>query len=551
MKSSPHHTMFLSGLVLVAGMLSGCQSMTLPKVTSVLPSSVTSLFGADKKVNWADKDNPVVRCVCLWQPADGTWEGSPTRGFGGQVFFLDRKTARPVAVRGDVRIHVFDDFGPRENHGKAVHTFDFTKGAWNAFLVKTQFGPAYNVFIPYTRDGHHKTECALRVRLADEEMPTIFSDMSYVKLEGADRDSDDSARSVAATKTSPQSKETGSAEAIGQISRKDGVTTTSANKRPSKPNLTKPKQRSLRGLPPEIEARLAELQKKKPIKLRDKSKAELAATRSNRSEGFGPPDFEAGPGQLPETGGPRRFAAPASVAPITRETHPLPKTVPRESRKTGIEDRRRHSLAPAHPLDKSTASTAPMHNTQTAAAVFSGGKTTAFDRTIREAERFAAAQNWTEAIRLVSKVDREVRSQHASWPLDRPTPSALVATWEMQRIDLAASGDQAERAARVDSRVNDYLKASRGQLDKNQPSEARRLAAVAHLISRVGLQSTDTKKRAAETQDGAMTIPTRVTPVAPPSKKTNEVSLSGWDKTMQPEKSAPPAHPLAGTGGDE
>lgn len=549
MKTSPHHTMFLSGLVLVAGMLSGCQSMTLPKVSFALPSSVTSLFGGDKKVDWADKDNPVVRCVCLWQPADGTWEGSPTRGFGGQVFFLDRKTARPVAVTGDVRIHVFDDFGPRENHGKAVHTFDFTKGAWNAFLVKTQFGPAYNVFIPYTRDGHHKTECALRVRLAGEEMPTIFSDMSYVKLEGADRD--DSAKSVAGTKPSLQPKETRRAEAIGQISRKDGVTTTSANKVPSKPNLATPKQRSLRGLPPEIEARLAELQQKKPIKLRDKPKAELAATRSDRAEGFGPPDFEAGPRQLPETGGPRRFAAPASVAPITQESHPLPTTAPRASRRNGIEDRTRHFLAPAHPLDKSTTSTAPMHNTQTAAAVFSGGNITAFDRTIREAESFAAGQNWTEAIRLVSKVDREVRSQHASWPLDRPTPSALVATWEMQRIDLAASGDQAERTARVDSRVNDYLKASRGQLDKKNPSEARRLAAVAHLISRVALQSTDTKKRAAETPNGAMPIPTSATPVGPPTKKTTEVSLSGWDRTMQPEKSAPPAHPLAGTGGDE
>lgn len=549
MKTSPHHTMFLSGLVLVAGMLSGCQSMTLPKVSFALPSSVTSLFGGDKKVDWADKDNPVVRCVCLWQPADGTWEGSPTRGFGGQVFFLDRKTARPVAVKGDVRIHVFDDFGPRENHGKAVHTFDFTKGAWNAFLVKTQFGPAYNVFIPYTRDGHHKTECALRVRLAGEEMPTIFSDMSYVKLEGADRD--DSAKSVAGTKPRLQPKETRRADAIGQISRKDGVTTTSANKVPSKPNLATPKQRSLRGLPPEIEARLAELQQKKPIKLRDKPKTELAATRSDRAEGFGPPDFEAGPRQLSETGGPRRFAAPASVAPITQESHPLPTTVPRASRRMGIEDRTRHSLAPAHPLDKSTTSTAPMHNTQTAAAVFSGGNITAFDRTIREAERFAAGQNWTEAIRLVSKVDREVRSQHASWPLDRPTPSALVATWEIQRIDLAASGDQAERAARVDSRVNDYLKASKGQLDQKHPSEARRLAAVAHLISRVALQSTDTKKRAAETPNGAMPIPTSAAPVGPPTKKTTEVSLSGWDRTMQPEKSAPPAHPLAGTGGDE
>ncbi len=549
MKSSPLHTIFLSGLVLVASILSGCQSMSLSKVTSALPSSVTSLFGADKKVQWADKDNPVVRCVCLWQPADGTWEGSPTRGFGGQVFFLDRKTARPVAVRGDVRIHVFDDFGPRENHGKAVHTFDFTKGAWNAFLVKTQFGPAYNVFIPYTRDGHHKTECALRVRLADEDMPTIFSDMSYVKLEGADPDN--SAQSVAGSKTDFPSKKTDSAKAIGQISRKDGVTTTSATNSPSKPQLPKPKLKPLRRLPPEIEARLAALQKKKPVKLSNKSKEELAAARLGGAGESGPPDFEVGPGQLGETGGPRRFAAPATVAPITREAQPLPGAASGALRKSGIESRKRHSLAPAHLLEKASASTRPLHNTQAAAAEFSGGMATEFDQTIRKAETFAAAQNWAEAIRLVSKVDREVRSKHVSWPLGRATPSALVATWEIQRIDLAASGDPAERAERVDSRIDDYLTASKAQLDKNQSSEARRLAAVAHLISRVALKSTKTKKQPVESRDRVMPIPTREIPVAPSTKKTTEVSLIGWDKTMQPEKSAPPVHPLGDIGGDE
>ena len=415
--------------------------------------------------------------------------------------------------------------------------------------MKTQFGPAYNVFIPYTRDGHHKTECALRVRLADEEMPTIFSDMSYVKLEGADTDRDDSAKSVAGTKTDSSSEKTDTAKSIGQISRKDGVMTTSANRPPSKPQLTETKQKSHRRLPPEIEARLAALQKKKPVKLRDKSK--IADARSDGAEDSGPPDFEAGPGGLGQTRGPRRFAAPAAVSPITREAQPLSGAASGTLRESEIQNRRRHSLAPAHQLEKSSASVTPLHNTQAASAVFSGGMATPFDQTIRKAETFAVAQNWTEAIRLVSQVDREVRSKHVSWPIDRPTPSTLVATWEMQRIALAASGAQAERAARVDSRINDYLKASKTQLEKNQPTEARRLAAVAHLISRVALKSTDTKKPSAESRDGAMSIPTRETPVGPPTKKTPEVSLSGWDKTMQPEKSVPPVHPLAGTGGDE
>ena len=139
MKSSPLRITLSGGLVLAVAILSGCQSGSLSKLTPTLPNSITRLWGVDNDMRWADKGNPAVRCVCLWQPADGTWEGRPSRGFGGQVFFLDRDTARPIAVNGDVRIHVFDNFGPRKDHGKPVHTFDFTKGAWNAFLVKTQF----------------------------------------------------------------------------------------------------------------------------------------------------------------------------------------------------------------------------------------------------------------------------------------------------------------------------------------------------------------------------------------------------------------------------
>ena len=177
MKSSPLNTLLFSGLMLTIAMSSGCQAPNMKTLTAWMPFG--SMFGADKDVPWADKDNPAVRCVCLWQPAEGTWEGQSCRGFGGQVFFLDRDSARPIAVRGDIRIHVFDDVGPREDRAKPVHTFDFTKGAWNAFLVKTQFGPAYNIFIPYTRKGHEKTECALRIRMDEEGIPAIFSAMRH------------------------------------------------------------------------------------------------------------------------------------------------------------------------------------------------------------------------------------------------------------------------------------------------------------------------------------------------------------------------------------
>jgi len=54
-------------------------------------------------------------------------------------------------------------------------------------LTTTQFGPAYQVFVPYSRKGHHLATLALRVRLQPKNGPVIFSDMANVVLHGYDR----------------------------------------------------------------------------------------------------------------------------------------------------------------------------------------------------------------------------------------------------------------------------------------------------------------------------------------------------------------------------
>ena len=162
---------------------------------------------------------------------------------------------------------------------------------------------------------------------------------------------------------------------------------------------------------------------------------------------------------------------------------------------------------------------------------------------MRAAEAAAAGQDFSQAIRLASKVDRAVRRAQLSWPLDRPTPSALVAQWEVQRIDMAAAGDPAQRNSRIASRVDDYLKASPAQVDKNQTDEARRMATVAHLISRAATDS------GAVTPVGAVEIPAGAT--------TRRPSVVGWNQPPTPAKparsarSARSAHPLETAGGDE
>ena len=554
MKSSPLRIALPGGLVLAVAILSGCQSGSLSKLTPTLPNSITRLWGADNEVRWADKDNPAVRCICLWQPADGTWEGRPSRGFGGQVFFLDRKTARPIAVKGDVRIHVFDNFGPRKDHGKPVHTFDFTKGAWNAFLVKTQFGPAYNIFVPYTRPGYHKTEGAVRVRLAGNDVPTVFSDMSYVKLEGTNEKSN-STETFAANDTKKRPTPT---DSIGQISRKHGVTPASVNRFPSQPEV--PEQAFRRGLSPELEARLAKLKQKRQIKKYTPTGPGLVEGPAAASA----PDFDGVPEvRTAETKRPRRFAVPASAKPILQNTQtPSTRATPHPLDANSTTPARR-TLAPSHPLEGPSASHSPMipmipmipvnpmnpmnpMNPAAGPSAWAGATPLApqasnpHEEMIREAEAAAAGHDFSQAIRLASKVDRAVRREQLSWPLDRPTPSALVAQWEVQRIDMAAAGDVAQRTSRIDSRVDDYLKASQAQVDKNQTAEARRLATVAHLVSRAATAS------GAVTPVGAVEIPA--------ATATRRVSTADWNQPPTPAKparSARSAHPLEAASSDE
>lgn len=552
MKSSPLNTLLFSGLLLTTLVSSGCRAPNVKNFTSWVPFG--SLFGIDKDVTWADKNNPAVRCVCLWQPAEGNWEGQSCRGFGGQVFFLDRDTARPIAVRGDIRIHVFDDVGPREDRAKPVHTFDFTKGAWNAFLVKTQFGPAYNIFIPYTRKGHEKTECALRIRMEDEGVPAIFSDMSYVRLEGSERKVGSEAESVADSRLKVNGTEkSGTAPAnetaIGQI-----VKRSSASKND-------------RGLPPDVEARLAALRHKMPIKPRgtlDPSRGEqLPAEAEFPSSTADRGSSSANPGS---------FDPPAFASPISEESRRQPNGVhDRNQQKdrwaAGGESTRgrRHALAPAHPMVGQSPDSASIQQVHASRATVGDsnrvieGATNRFGRMMEDAEAAAARRDWALAIKLASRVDRAVRDENASWPVQRPTPSAMVAQWEIQRIETAAGGDRSQWDARIDSRVDDYLKASKAQLDQNKTSEARRLATVAHLISRGAVQSDGLKGPSASSSRSSLAEPSRVavpqrTPMPATDNGRDEVRrrhpLDGnWAAPSPPP--ARPAHPLESSGGFE
>lgn len=155
-------------------LLAGC-------ATSGLVSNATP----QKKFVKATPNNPALKCLCVWQTADGfDSEGKSCRGVAGQVFFFNRDSAIPVTVNGDVHVFVFDDQGSEADQAKPLSQFDIDRQTWNMQLTRTQFGPAYRLFVPYARSGRNQAELALRLRMTPDSGPVVYSDLSTINLTG-------------------------------------------------------------------------------------------------------------------------------------------------------------------------------------------------------------------------------------------------------------------------------------------------------------------------------------------------------------------------------
>lgn len=151
-------------------------------------TSLFSKFTHKQKFAKATAENPAVRCLCLWEAAEGTGvDNKPSRGVSGQLFFFTRGNVSSVEVDGDVRIYLFDDQGAPEDQSQPLHQFDFKGGTWKAHLTSTQFGPAYQLFVPYSRKGYHQADLALRVRLTPPNGSPLYSDLARVSLPGYEK----------------------------------------------------------------------------------------------------------------------------------------------------------------------------------------------------------------------------------------------------------------------------------------------------------------------------------------------------------------------------
>ncbi|MBL8848951.1 MAG: hypothetical protein JNG89_04675 [Planctomycetaceae bacterium] len=132
-----------------------------------------------------DRSAQVSNIQCVWQSGEGIGlDNMPSRGFAGQVLFFVRGEPEPVPVNCDVRVYVFDDQGTVDEQAKPIHEFNFPAAVWSSYRQETNLGPAYHVFIPYTRKGGMAASCAVRVRMTAEGRPPVYSQLATISLPG-------------------------------------------------------------------------------------------------------------------------------------------------------------------------------------------------------------------------------------------------------------------------------------------------------------------------------------------------------------------------------
>jgi len=163
--------------------------LMLPCATGCSSSVLNLGFGIQSKLEQETAENRVIELITAWQEGEGPGINNQavTRGFSGQVYFITEGRGLPSEVKGGIRVYLFDDQGTPEEQKKPIYQFDFTPEAWQLHSTMTKLGPAYTVFIPYTRSGGHLAECALRIRYTPPSGPAVYSKMVSLTLGGAKR----------------------------------------------------------------------------------------------------------------------------------------------------------------------------------------------------------------------------------------------------------------------------------------------------------------------------------------------------------------------------
>ena len=104
------------------------------------------------RLPWQDKDETPApqKVVSFWSDTVMYQQGmSGIRGFGGRVFFYDKKDTKPIPVDGSLTVYAFDadHFDPTAQ--RPEKKFVFTPEQLSQHFSQSELGPSYSIWLPW------------------------------------------------------------------------------------------------------------------------------------------------------------------------------------------------------------------------------------------------------------------------------------------------------------------------------------------------------------------------------------------------------------------
>lgn len=225
MRVSRREFTLLTASLLTAGSV-GC--VTVSDNGAMVPKQKSFM----ERMPWASKKDKLpepypnpVKVATTWTPDTLVQAGrTPTRGFGGRVFFYDEKS-RPVPVEGTLVVHGFDDLA--ESQDNRVKRFEFTPEQFTNHFSQSDLGASYSIWIPWDAIGGDQRKIALVTSFQTATGKTVQGVPATIVLPGAQPEAE---KLNTALKLSPQYQEYQQAQASNQPP-SSGLTTTTIRRR--------------------------------------------------------------------------------------------------------------------------------------------------------------------------------------------------------------------------------------------------------------------------------------------------------------------------------
>ncbi|MFG0260782.1 MAG: hypothetical protein ACF788_00075 [Novipirellula sp. JB048] len=189
------------------------------------------------KLPWSKKQDEVpepypnpVKMAATWTPDTLVQTNrTPTRGFGGRIFFYDEKS-RAVPVEGTLVVHGFDEQAATPE--QATKRFEFTPEQFTRHFSQSDLGASYSIWVPWDAVGGDVRRISLVTSFRTEAGVTVQGVPAVVMLPG--KQSASTALAKAETKLSPQYQEYRKA-AASISTQTSGLTTTTIRRRAGAP----------------------------------------------------------------------------------------------------------------------------------------------------------------------------------------------------------------------------------------------------------------------------------------------------------------------------